>query len=312
MYGHKNLVLAGLESEAPAWAGPEVEWVSCDLTTRTAGEIMDPSYKSLVIGVRAPLTTGDGDHESLLVGISSLLENAVRCGVLRVLHISSVAAVNHLKEQVMVREEEKMPPAAEYEASYDRFKRRSEELISHVCEANKIPYTHLRLGAIFSDTPSCIQSSALALQSKIGCYLPTCIDCNSSRNVAVAVRHVMDKLKRGETVQTLYYYTRPTKKPVAYGEYLKDYIKANNITFTIWIPLWLVVWFVGLIHWLVHNTEFVGKNKRVRSIDYLLQVSTREHTFNNSRFRKDFHIAKEEETIHDCFVRRKKLLDGKR
>jgi hypothetical protein len=70
--------------------------------------------------VRAPLVTGDGTtHEELLVGITWLLEDAVKAGVRYILHISSVAACNHLESQVGVTEDSPCPPLHEYRGSYD-------------------------------------------------------------------------------------------------------------------------------------------------------------------------------------------------
>lgn len=171
---------------------------------------------------------------------------------------------------------------------------------------------HLRLSAIFSNEPSCIQVNALALQARVGAHLPAVIDCNSSRNVSVALRLLLVRLeRRPETVQPLYYYTRPHGPPVAYGERLVAYRRACGILFALWLPCWIVAWLVALCHLAVRRTPLrhIGL---ARSVDYLLQVSSRDHTFDNSRIHSDFTELKAQEEDDVCaFVRIRERQDGR-
>ena len=85
---------------------------------------------TLIIGARLPLV-GDDAHATLLQHLGTLLTAAADAGVLRVLHVSSVAATDHLRVQRGWSEEAPpLPPLAEYAGAYDVFKRRSEEEIA--------------------------------------------------------------------------------------------------------------------------------------------------------------------------------------
>ena len=196
-YGPQGLILLGLEAQPPTWIHthtPFLEYVSCDLTTLHDDQVRallsrHSEITSIVIGVRpllfAPYANNMEGPRRMIQGIERLLQEA--CQHLPklqfVLHISSVAAMDHLRTQQFVSEEAPFPPWQEYKASYDIFKRQCEETITQICSRNNIFYCHLRLSAIFSDDAACIQCRALNLQRRMGCYLPLAIDCNSSAKV---------------------------------------------------------------------------------------------------------------------------------
>ena len=322
------MILAGLESSAPEWVTSDdcgCDFVSCDLTGMSearAQEIFQRSYSGMniskiVIGVRPKLFTAnirDPTPRKMLEGIEILLRYACRNHKIDfVLHISSVAAADHLREQVYVSEFVPLPPKSEYTAPYDSFKRDSEDCITEICNDHRVPHCHLRLSAIFSDDPSCIQCSALGLQSRIGAFTPIAIDCNSSLNVSKAIRALlMEASKEKPKIRTVYYYTRPLhlEQPVPYGFYLQEFRKAHSITtFSFWIPFCLVTWFTGILHWIAKLFPSVPY---MEAADYLMQVASREHSFDCSLLAGDFwNLRKEEETIFECFVRRRKVLEGK-
>mmetsp|Transcript_9391 Transcript_9391/g.13350 ORF Transcript_9391/g.13350 Transcript_9391/m.13350 type:complete len:353 (+) Transcript_9391:129-1187(+) len=320
------LILAGLEANAPEWIEHEQirnEWMQIDMRSAfSASSILDKTprkIETIILGIRAPLVHGGGvsfsssnnHHEELLVGVEALIKTAIAKGVKHILHISSVAAADHLRVQRQVTENDPLPPLESYKAGYDIFKRKSEDIISNICHNNNMMnYCHLRVSAIFSDDVGCIQCNALLLQSRLGSYLTTPIDCNSGRNISAAVRLVLKRWKESpeRNIQSIYYYTRPTLHPVPYGDHLVDYRAAYNIHYAIWIPVWIVEAFVGLVHVLVSHT-WLRYVPFMVSIDYLLQVSSREHSFSNKRFRDDFpDIVNHEETIYDAFIRRRKIL----
>jgi hypothetical protein len=250
-----------------------------------------------------------------------------------VIHISSVAAVHHVIPHQMKRESDPDPASHELHNPYDRFKRASEELVERVVQkcnndydinsidksSDGIPcwtYTNLRLGAIFSDDPNCIQCSALALQARVGSYLTVPIDCNSSRNVACLLHVILksclppqEKSCIAYSLRPFYYYTRPTlyQQPVPYGQFLVDYRRAHDIYWAIWIPVVMVQVFVKVFHVLSRYTgQWVPF---VESVDYLLQVTVHEHSFDLTAISTDFpQLSQHEETIYECFRRRRQLL----
>lgn len=321
-FGSKHLVLVGSQSLPPAWVSKNnADYVALDLkrlTNEKANEFLQqyPSISSIVIGVRPRLVAPYNEEANALAmvqGIQCLLSNAcVLLPDLRiVLHISSVAAADHLRCQSFASENDKLPPLSEYTASYDIFKRQCEDVISRICSANQIPYTHLRLSAIFSDDPRCIQCNALFLQSRISCFLPLAIDCNSGANVSRAIDTILCRASESTShdIKTVYNYTRPSSlhRPVPYGYYLEKYRVAHGLQSTsIWIPVWIVTSFVSAFHWFAQWNVYL-KLPYIDSLDYLLQVSSREHSFNCSLFQGDFPEL-DEETILECFVRRRVYL----
>lgn len=370
----KNWILTGLEEEAPSWiveycssssTSCSLEYWSIDLLALDETGVVQKfsnlnsngrKISSVVVGIRPLLFSAFIHTETgykIVQGLERLLQITIhRCTNLRfVLHISSVAAADHLRSQCNATEEHdtmSLPPLSEYEAPYDRFKRQSEDVITRLCRgeqtttspsstsSRRLQYCHLRLSAIFSDDVGCIQCSALDLQARVGAYLDLPIDCNSSVNVSRAISFLLYKASSlppttatmttepSQMIQPLYYYTRPLllPYPVPYGYYLEEYRKGYGIHNTsIWIPLWMVATFVRIVHWLAGTCSskyFPCTIPYLDAADYLLQVASREHSFDCSRFRllvEDHHyrlndgIEFVEESILECFVRRKLYLD---
>lgn len=310
---------------------PTTKYYQHDLTTEPTEELVDKllGVQQVVIGIRPPLVTNLGnkasaDHNDLLVqGLDVFLTALTdETRIQSMLHISSIAAINHLEAQVEVKEADDLRvPSEDLQAPYDRFKRACEEVVDDIAEMHNIPTTTLRLGAIFSDHAACIQCSALKLQARVGCYLPTYIDCNSSANVVAAIMLVLDKQavekNTAHDICSYYYYTRPVcdnnnsrmvpdDGRIPYGQYLQDYRTANDIQWAIWIPVILVKVIVTLVHLLAAVFFFLPY---VQSVDYLLQVSAREHSFDCGKFEREFGISAHEETIEECFRRRRRQLE---
>ncbi|KAL7564722.1 hypothetical protein ACA910_010136 [Epithemia clementina (nom. ined.)] len=312
-------------------------------------------------------------NQALLQGLHSLLQRVVvrrngqcslsqqRPQLQRLVHISSVAAIRHVQQHVLRSEtdhnnniinNERDPHSWELDNPYDRFKRATEEMVLELAKATtqtaenatnaalepqppRLQVTNLRLGAIFSDDAHCIQCRALAWQARVGCYLPTRIDCNSSRNVAVLMHQLLfvdddsndDSNDDNQVVPTaswrpIYYYTRPTQyvQPVPYGTYLVAYRQAYGITkAAIWIPVGLVRWFVAVVHWMTGQLQRPGCTWLRQwadtlfcwsHTDYLLQVTVHEHSFDLTAIQTDVPtLARHEETIVACFQRRKRQLE---
>jgi hypothetical protein len=77
-----------------------------------------------------------------------------------------------------------------------------------------------------------------------------------------------------------------------------------------WIPVPLVQCLVQAIHMLSkYNALLFGQWQLpyVASIDYLLQVTVHEHSFDMTAIATDFpQLAQYEETIYECFRRRRR------
>ena len=356
-FGTSGLVLCGMEEATPAWMedarqkfpSSDPVFVSCDLTklsnVEEAKEVLVRVVSNcfpidtIIIGVRPPLLTAQNQTDrpqKLRKGIRNFLQAAVDIlgeSLKTVLHISSVAAVDHLRAQCFVKENDhdyKSSQLDHLQAPYDQFKRGCEIDIDRVLEESRGIYLmHLRLSAIFSDDPSCIQCTSMELQRIMGCYVSKAIDCNSSRNVARAIHSILLRLRRAaknkanESFPRVIYYTRPLNmpRPVPYGDYLKIYRQAYILSFPkswsgrlmMWVPSFIHVVLVFLVRCLAQVNQSILKNRipYIDSIDYLLQVSSREHSFDCSLFAKYFAFD-EEETILQCFVRRNQLLHGTR
>jgi len=370
----KGWILTGHQEDPPDWllSFSQCHYECLDLTTITPSKVQqifdkyDNNISTIIIGVRPLLFASwiEAEYnEQMLQGLQVVLETALAMNdnhidnhdnhhpVVRfILHLSSVAVVNHLQSQHFVSETDPIPPVSHLSAPYDIFKRHSEEFIdelvhhhnNNIADHNhQVFYTHLRLSAIFSDTPACIQCSALALQARIGCYLPLAIDCNSGVNIAHATHALLHRARILTTttatdnnnshkdgtesrlkLQSTYYYTRPLllPKPMPYGYYLQCYRQAHGLDNATWYPrsVWIPVWVVTLVVTLVHGLAMVARRMTFVSVpyleaaDYLLQVSSREHSFDCSQFAQDFgnHLEEEEEeSILECFVRRRQQLE---
>ena len=282
----------------------------------------------IVVGIRPPLVTFRNNHfaekycQDLMTGFSLLLHAlTVKFDVKTVIHVSSIAAVDHIPRQHLRSVREQDPRFTNLRNPYDRFKRGCEELTELVCTTGDDPqktirFTSVRLGAIFSDTPRCIQCNALSLQCFTGPYLKTPIDCNSARNAASLI-HLMLSSVHTKPLLPIYNYTRCISsypEPVPYGEYLVAYRKAYNLD---WIPLllpgvavkWCVVipfhWFTVILSSVLLYFVPALAPPFLQSIDYLLQVTLNEHSFDMRETERDFPIIRTaEESMETCFRRR--------
>ena len=324
-FGSDNLILSGSKPDPPAWVdGCRRPYVALNLLTVTESEATSlmkdfPEISMIIVGVRPRLFAHFVDpsiHHMMTQGLSLVIE--VACKELDnlsfVLHLSSVAAVNHLQSQHYWSETQPLTDLSLYRFPYDIFKRRCEEEISEICQRNNVRNCHLRLSALFSDDPKCIQCCALDLQCRIGCYLRVAIDCNSSVNVSRAIDLLLVRSEEAlgncadTSIKTMYYYTRPLalRDPVPYGYYLQEFRRAHRLRYTVSIPQWVVTCFVSLFHWVAAWNCYFGL-PYLDSVDYLLQVASREHSFDCTRFAEDFPEI-QEESIHECFVRRNVVL----
>uniref|UniRef100_A0A7R9WTB5 Uncharacterized protein n=1 Tax=Craspedostauros australis TaxID=1486917 RepID=A0A7R9WTB5_9STRA len=307
-----NLIYSGKETNRPDWLRETRPFRTLDLSdvgiragigtkASTSWRPAPNTVQVFIVGIRPKLFARqiheEEEHQAILKGLETLIRE--QSGSLRyILHISSVAAADHLKAQRF--ESECSPASPRPSAPYDRFKYDCEQLLNTV----DIPCTHLRLGAIFSDDERCIQCNALGLQSRIGSYLPIPIDCNSSRNVACAIHHLL----RSRRHDAVYYYTRPLHlpRPVAYGYYLDQYRAAHEIRHWITVPQWLVSGFTQCVHALA---RWLPRVPYLDAADYLLQVASREHSFDCSKMKADFPtLVDHEESIVQCFRRRRRWL----
>jgi hypothetical protein len=332
------------------------------------------SINSILVGIRPPLVTYRTNeaalryNNSVVDGLYMLLQQLFQQyskSMRLVLHISSIAAIDHIATQHLrsiaptssgsstssgsnsasldsaTTKTTKVitdPSYTELRYPYDRFKRQCEMMIEQLVEDvnhnnnQKIQCSSLRLGAIFSDTPNCIQCTALLLQFLFcGPYLPTHIDCNSSYNVSQLIHEIFASTSSStstnvRTLRPIYYYTRCVSQypyPVPYGEYLISYQKAYRSSSIIywWTPLLIphvlieygvvrllhaVTVFLQMLHYQYRTTIFPYLPPYIESIDYLLQVTLNEHTFDMKETIKDFpSILHLEETMEECFRRRR-------
>ena len=333
-------ILVGMERLEPPWMPStsetsSFEYLQCDLTqTESVQRLLQTlpadAIDQIVLSVRPPLVTHRSNPqafryaESLVDGLTTLLMRLVSHAQhppLLILHVSSIAAIDHLQPQSLRSEaSEPDPSSSTLKYPYDWFKRKCEEQVAAICsrKADKdddnsrskdksTAYTNLRLGAIFSDCTTCIQCSALSLQAMVGPFLETPIDCNSARNVAALIHQILHRsLNMHGTLRPVYYYTRPLllARPVPYGEYLVAYRQAHHLTYALWIPSWVVQIVVSLFHYLSEALGFMVPY--LQSIDYLLQVTRHEHTFDQSVVSHDFGEGLREESILTCFERRRR------
>ncbi len=365
----ESWILIGCERTPPKWILPlnpqKYHYIHCDLTqfidespeqprvmdairavlkssvaspSRSSTEGKD-TINSILVGIRPPLVTYRTNEEALRYnnsvedGLYLLLQNllATFSNTLRVvLHISSIAAVNHIAPQHLRSITKPDPSYTELQHPYDRFKRQCEVIIEKLVRSqnkSNIQYTSIRLGAIFSDTSRCIQCTSLMIQlSCLGPYLPTHIDCNSSYNVSQLLHEI---LLSSSTIKLrpIYYYTRCVSQypyPVPYGEYLLSYKKAYFGTpliswfVPILIPsrlieygvvrlLHIITSLLQMLHSYCRNVAIPFVPPYLESIDYLLQVTLNEHTFDMKETIQDFpNIIQCEESMEECFRRRRR------
>jgi hypothetical protein len=332
-------------------------------TTGSSEPLLPFALDQIVIGIRPPLIThrshvaAHRHGQALLEGLRRLLSALmVRYGPpTLLLHISSIAAVHHILPQLQRSVQQADPPSTALAQPYDCFKRACEELVESLATAttttttttpnnnnNNIQWTNVRLGAIFSDPATCIQCGALAVQSYTGGpYLPTRIDCNSSRNAShlihlILLKHSCSRSSSSSSTVPLlllpvYYYTRCVSQypqPVPYGEFLVAYHEAANPGAPpqsvgvgagcrrcyLWLPHWLVLYcFVIPFHWCaIFFSKLLPWNLPfLESLDYLLQVTIHEHTFDMKETVEHFpELLQLEETMLACFQRRRRMMQN--
>ena len=302
---------------------------------------------TILFGARSSLVTGSRDeHFSLVQHLPYFLGQASqrfashdgKILLVGVLHISSVAVMNHTQAQSLLTEDAPLPELDSYASAYDVTKRMAEEKLTLACQKLNIPScVHLRISGIFSNEipPTvCIQMAAIRIQAYLGSILQTPLDMNTSYNVCHVIQLILDRMEdksRNDDsnqyspgLHHTYFYTRPTIDPKPYGNNLVAYRSAHHIVYAIDVPDWcarifmwaLVYLFRGAARSLVVMQGETNK-KRHRWLDfvcevllnlsYLLTVSLVEHTFDNSRIRSDFpELNALEESIHEGFVRIRK------
>ena len=363
---------------------------------------------TIIFGMRASLVTGTrDDHLELVDHVPYFIEQAKSrfsgycsnndednkyststakkkccCLLLKgVLHISSVAVMDHTKCQLMLNEDHALPAPTQieknnttnnnnnnnnsscYSSPYDLMKRQTEDVITSTCKELGLKYVHLRISGVFSNevpqdtdtdndtssssssssSSSCIQMSAIRIQSYVGCYIQTPLDMNTSRNVCHAMRLILDRLDKSPLSSSssssssssqfgnvVYFYTRPTIRPRPYGDNLVSYRSAHNIWYAIDVPDWFARIFLWTIIHVFRILASVGGGGSGRgrgrgsyyylklqdilgNVSYLLTVSMVEHTFDNSRVRSDFpELNSLEENITEGFIRIRNRRRGRR
>ncbi|GKY98841.1 hypothetical protein MPSEU_000840100 [Mayamaea pseudoterrestris] len=272
----------------PSWLPTQHVFCPVDFTNHSDSspiydELMnvddDSTIDEIIIGIRPPLACfksfaeASREYTLLAQGMERFLTRilAVHTKVSTVIHISSVAAVDHSTEQVEWNESNVSNASLIY--PYDIFKRDCELMTERLAKQHEISrWTNLRISAIFSDAPNCIQCGALQLQSMlVSCAMMQKIDCNSARNVASCLHAMLqnDDNHSAQALAPVYYYTRCTDQPVPYVSHLLDY-------------------------------QFV-----YNSLDYLLIVASQSHSFDNGLVHSQFDFV--EESIVECFIRRRLL-----
>ena len=111
----------GAHPDGGSW-GRELAYERLDLTSEASIDLLfggQPGQKSrlphglgtLVLSMRAPLWGDVSGHTLLLRHLGTLLRRAADCGIRRVVHISSVAAADHLRAQRGADEATPLPPS---------------------------------------------------------------------------------------------------------------------------------------------------------------------------------------------------------
>jgi hypothetical protein len=338
-----DIVLTGAEPRAPAWlegasggladrritlSYERLDLCSAD-EARKLGRVLrgDGGVDTLVVAVRRSLVFGDGSaHTDLLVGLAALLEELVdpregNSALRSILHVSSVAAADHLAPQKNWSEaDDEAVVATVVRAPYDTFKLQTEALIDRfVAQANAsrkgacaLRSVHLRVSALFSNNHrECIQVSALAMQARIAPRTTVSIDCNSSRNTAAALWLVLRRLwllaepalcaRPLPPLASAYYYTRGTTSEVPYHAFVSAYREARGITLCVFLPAFVATLMLWLVRVLAVLTG--GRLGVVQNLLYLMRVASHDHTFDNTRFREHFPIGALEEDSVTAFTR---------
>ena len=355
-----ELYLCGVEPSCPfPILSDNAHYIAQDLTRLKSNnplpqnlqDVLNRGITAVIVSIRPVLMTSMSNEEAwqynqkMLDGLEILLQTAIATGSVRqLIHISSVAAANHLQAQVNHSEEDDAKEAAllkdEDLAPYDRFKRHSEALVTKVCTAattssseaaSDLLFTNLRISGLLFEDGNCIVTKGFELQARLGVYIPSKVDMNPARNVATAIRLIlsrMEKLQRerhgrqsknnqGTTAAaadfpSMYYYTRPTltKDPIPMSHIAIIYQKVWDLQWweCLWTPFCLYVAFIYLLY-LIGLTVLGNMLPYVQATDYLLRVSLLEHSFDNTRFQRDFpEIGRLEISVAECFQNRRRYL----
>eukprot|EP00039_Didymoeca_costata_P029117 m.23335 g.23335 ORF g.23335 m.23335 type:complete len:364 (+) comp7490_c0_seq2:267-1358(+) len=314
------LVLTG--HEAPEWLDEarlkfkdRIVFAKLDLLSKESVEAFFHSLArfpckvtTCVFGIRLSLVHGGKNHVHIIPNVKSFLKELLQLDnshvkIIRLLHLSSVAVVDHLQAQHLITEDAPLPMLQQYNGPYDIFKRSCEEIIEDLCTQYKLPHSNLRLSGIFSNDKNCIQMGAMELQSIVTHRSPNLLDMNTSYNVSLAILLLLGKLQSNPSaVKRVYYYTRDTIEPKEYISYLLLYREVHNIWYGVCLPHSLCALAFSLFHFIAFVIGSLSSS--IQSLSYLLRVGQLDHTFDNNRFRTDFpEIADQEETIREGFVR---------
>lgn len=310
-------LVLGVEEKRPPWLPRSVAFLSCDLTkfSKEITKCMEiDQVTTVIISIRPPLVTYRTNQQAwkyaqaMLHGLTLLLQALPQ--VQQIIHISSIAAIDHHLHQHLVSERDTVAVSSQQLVnSYDRFKKATEERVTTqwaTCPPKS--FTNLRFGAIFTDDPGCIQCKALSLQARLGPILAVPIDCNSGRNAATLLYLILREKQK--SLQPVYFYCRPLHftRPVSYGTYLQFYRQAFGIRYYLTVPDSWVRGFVWCFHIIILASSFLGRwIPFLESVDYLLRVTLEEHSFDQRLVEKDFpELRLREETILECFQRRRK------
>jgi hypothetical protein len=311
-------VVVGIEKTKPSWLPGNVTFLSFDMTKNPQEFTKYMKFDEIdrvIVSIRPPLVTYRTNQQAwkyaqaMLHGLTVFL-NSLPSQVRQIVHISSIAAVDHHPRQSMFSEKDDIVSSSqELSNPYDRFKRACEERISHWATSSNPPksYTHLRFGAIFTDAPDCIQCQSLAMQVRLGPLLAIPIDCNSGRNAATLL-HLILSSPHDKALQPFYFYCRPLhfSRPVPYGNYLQAYREAYGMRYYLTVPDRWVRLFVLGFHALTRLLG--GCVPFLESVDYLLLVTLNEHSFDQQLVQQDFpELHSREETILQCFERRRRI-----
>ena len=304
---------------------------------------------ALVIGVRLSLVWARPEqHDQLAEHVALLIQLAAWHGCKAVLHLSSIAVADHVTSQHLVREDDAVPSLEKLSSPYDRFKLRCEQIVNETCASNAASikvWVNLRLSGLFSNDPACIQCTSVRRQWLLTVRNEAAIDFNSSRNVSIAIALLLERMDGNltpgaapptgaspadlaastwEVVSTkpsppsaplvggqLFYYTRSTKAPVPYWHHVRDYRRANDVWYGLFLPARLG-----------EKTLSAGRSAMQKigtplasSFDYLMAVAAAEHSADNSRFRAAFPALESmEETVEDAFkrIRKRRAAEPKR
>ena len=99
--------------------------LTCSSSVATLKELLKLRGKidTLIFGARASLVWDTSGHMKLTSHMETLLNDCIDAGVRAIVHVSSVAVVNHLQQQIMGTEDDELPPLSEYRGQYDMAKR---------------------------------------------------------------------------------------------------------------------------------------------------------------------------------------------